>query len=86
MKRRLAVPVVFYEGGVGAINKCEGVLRSLFPLNVIDAVRAVVVACNNDATDQLLGKLVLEVLCTLLIDHFPEGQTVVSFNSIRQGT
>ena len=77
MKRRLVVPVVVYEGGGGAVSECEDVFRSLFPLNVIDAVRAVVVARNDDATDQLLGTLVLEVLRALLINYVPERQTVV---------
>ena len=77
MKRWLAVPVVVYEGGGGAISECEGVLGSLIPLNIVNAVRAVVVARNNNATDQLLGTLVVEVLCALLIDHVPEGQTAV---------
>lgn len=74
MKMQRAVPVIVYEGDVGAIGECEDVLRRLVPLDVIDAVRVVVVAGDDDAPDQLLCTLVLEVLRAVLKDHLPEGQ------------
>ena len=54
------LPVVIYEAGLGAISHGEGVLGRLAPLDVIDAVRAVVVTGDDDAADQLLGALVLK--------------------------
>lgn len=73
MKMRWAIPVIVYEGDVGAISKCEDVLGRLGPLHIVNAVRVVVVARDDDAPDQLLCTLVLEVFCALLKGHLPGG-------------
>lgn len=44
-------PVIFHEGGLGAVGHGEGVFGTLGPLNVVDAVGSIVVASDDDGAD-----------------------------------
>lgn len=68
---QVLLPVIVYESNLLPIGRGETVLWSLAPLNVINAVRAIVIAGNDNVAKQLLGTLILEVLSGLLVDCLP---------------
>lgn len=64
-------PVVVQKSGLGSILKSEGVSWGHGPLDVINAIGAVVVPSDDNAANKLFGALLLETLSALLVDGMP---------------
>ena len=64
-------PVVIHKGDLLPAAQREAVPGGLFPVDVVDAIRAVVVARQHRAAHQLLGALVVEAAGALLADGVP---------------
>lgn len=69
-----SVPVVFQECDFLPVRHDKAVFRGLVPVHIIDSVGTIVVARDDNAANQKLAALVLEVLLVLLVDSMPLGR------------
>lgn len=67
-------PVVFQKRDLLAVRHGEAIFWSLIPVHIIDPVGAIVVSGDDDAANQKLTALFLEVLLVLLIHGVPLGR------------
>ena len=76
----LFTPVVFHKCGFCAVHQSKRVFGGLIPLNCINTVGAVIVACYHNAAQKLFGTFILKVLFALLIQHIPA--TTMAFSAV----
>lgn len=69
----MALPVIIHKGGFGSVHQREGVIGGLVPLNVIYAVRSVVIAGDDNVANELFGAFIVEILPAFLVKQVPGG-------------